>query len=180
MDDAWGSGYIVASGGKIVEHIEQQWLLRDSLDCNTEPYALDSSALSNDGMMPNAARLVGEAGSDVEYLRGEGGLYEVVDVMCVITRGVSGCDDGNDEVVFGRGKRLVGDTDRVVRGSGFVSEGPRLGGRRSGDVSLLTYVCDHLSETSALLLFPAFHRTTGSMSRKVCQSYFSLRETSQA
>lgn len=126
----------MASGGKVVEHTEQQWPLRDSLDCRTEPYAFESSALSSDGIIPKAALLVGEAGSDVEYLSGERGLYEVVDVMCVITRGASGCDDG---VVLGRGKRLVGDTDRVVRGSRLVSDdGPRLGERRSGDISLLT------------------------------------------
>lgn len=84
--------------------------------------------------------------------------------MCAVTRAARGCDAFMDEFVLGRGKRLVGDTDLAVRGSVVVSDegGPRLGGRRSGDLSRLTYVCDHLSETSALLLFPAFHRTTGS------------------
>jgi hypothetical protein len=35
----------------------------------------------------------------------------VVDVMCAVTRSSSGCDVKVDVPVFGRGKRLLGDTD---------------------------------------------------------------------
>lgn len=64
---------MVASGGNVVEQIAQQWLLREFLGCRTEPYALESSEVCGEGMMPNAALAVGEAGSEVEYLRGDGG-----------------------------------------------------------------------------------------------------------
>lgn len=143
---------------------------------------MESSEVYGEGMIPNAALAVGEAGrSEVEYLRGDGGLYEVVEVMCAVTRGARGCDTLMDEFVFGRGKRLVGDTDLAVRGAVVMSDegGPRLGERSSGDLSRLTYVCDHLSETSALLLFPAFHRTTGSKTHSMLESSFPEREASR-
>ena len=77
---------------------------------------------------------------DDEYLSGDGGRCDVVDVMCAVTRGVSGCD-AVEVPVLGRGKRLVvGETDFGDCGStGLVLDGgPRLGGRRSGDLSRAT------------------------------------------
>jgi hypothetical protein len=37
VEDAFGSGYIVASGGKVDEQSAQEWVERDSLGWRTDP-----------------------------------------------------------------------------------------------------------------------------------------------
>jgi hypothetical protein len=76
VEDAFGSGYIVASGGNVDEHMVQEWVERVSLGWRTDPYALISSDLSGEGRMPDSALTVGEDETseiDEEYLSGDGG-----------------------------------------------------------------------------------------------------------
>lgn len=76
MADAFGSGYIVASGGKVDEQMAQEWVASDSLGCKTDPYTLESSDLSGEGRMPDSALAVGEDGKSAaveQYLSGDEG-----------------------------------------------------------------------------------------------------------
>lgn len=101
-----GSGKIVASGWNSVRQIAHEYVARDSLGCNTEPYALESSGAFGVGRIPAAAaRSVGDGGalsSSVSNDRLSGDRGREAEPRCELVRVEMG-EERREEL--GRGNR---------------------------------------------------------------------------
>ena len=104
-----GSGYMVASGGKGVEHNAQVKDARVSLGCRTEPQTFASSEPWGLGRIPCFAFTSSDCEVTPVYddFRGEVGRDDVVEAICADTRELIEAENGST-VVDGRGKRLAG------------------------------------------------------------------------